>query len=180
MLAKKMILNYAISVLSALKAIHVGTLTLKVKATIKLGLMVSPFALLWDKIMKWGLDNETYIFVVLGAIIVDHVLGTIKHAFIDRDFTWKQNVSGFFVKLALVVGCGFLFEGLQALIVKESIITDYLEITTRLIVFLYPAGSAFGNSSIISGGKFPPQSWLDKLKKFQTNLNPESLNKDKK
>jgi hypothetical protein len=33
---------------------------------------------------------------------------------------------------------------------------------TRLIVF-YIHGSAFGNSSILSNGKFPPQAWLDRI-----------------
>jgi len=173
----KMILKYLISIVAALNTIHIGTMTLKAKATIKLGLLVSPFALLWDKFSKWTIDNEAFILFVLGAIIVDHIFGSIKHAFFDKDFSWIKNIIGFFTKLGLVVGCGFLFEGLQVVIHKESIVTDYLEIITRLIVFLYPAGSAFGNSSIISGGKFPPDAWLKKLKKFQSNLNPNEFNK---
>lgn len=108
--------------------------------------------------------------MVLLAIIVDHLLGSWKHAFIKRDFTWLKNISGLAVKIGLVVCVGFLFEGLNVILKNDNIIKDYLTVVTRLIVFLYPAGSAFGNASVISGGVFPPTSWLDKLKKFQKNL----------
>lgn len=175
----KMILSYLINVLTYLKAIHIGTLLVQFKATIKLGILLSPLIFLVEKLSRWGIDNSDYIIVVLFAIAIDHVLGTTKHLYFDKDFTIKKNLKGLVIKIGLVVACGFLFEGLQVIVHKESLVTEYLKITLRLIVFLYPAGSAFGNSSIISNGKFPPQSWLDRLKKFQENLNPKEIVENK-
>lgn len=174
-----MIIIYLINILKSLNAIHVGTLIVKIKATIKLSFLISPFAILWDKVTNWSIDNADYIGFVLIAIAVDHILGTIKHLRI-KDFTIKKNLTGLMTKIGLVVACGMLFEGLNTIVDKETFIKDYLVITTRLVVFLYPAGSAFGNSTFLSGGKFPPQSWLDKLKSFQKNLNPNDLKESKK
>ena len=172
----KMILSYLIGVLSQLQCIHLGgNLFVQLKATIKLGFLISPFVYVLEKLSKWGLDNSDYIITVLVAIAIDHALGSYKHAYIDKDFTWKVNLKGLMTKISLVVACGFLFEGLHVIIHKQSIVTEYLTITTRLIVFLYPAGSAFGNSSVISGGKFPPDAWMKRIKKFQTNLNPKDI-----
>lgn len=183
MILISMILNYLISVLTALKImIHAGTYFAKIKSTIKLGFLISPLVVMTEKaialiigsVEKWTIDNSDYIGVVLVAIAIDHILGTIKHLKI-KDFTVKKNLVGLMTKIGLVVACGFLFEGLNIIIHKETFVKDYLTIVTRLIVFLYPAGSAFGNSTFLSNGKFPPQSWLDKLKHFQKNLNPSEF-----
>ena len=172
---KSMFLKYFIKIVESLNNIHVGTIQIQAKAVVKLSFLVSPFALLWDKLNAWTIDNQDFILVVLGAIIVDHILGSVKHAYFDFDFTWRQNGIGLLTKIGLLVAGGFLFEGLQVIIKHDNLMTSYLQITTRLIVFLYPAGSAFGNSSVISGGKFPPKSWLDKLNSFQRNLNPKDI-----
>ena len=45
---------------------------------------------------------------------------------------------------------------------------------------MYPAGSAFVNSSIVTDGKFPPMALLQRFTKFQENLDLKSLvNKEK-
>jgi len=170
-----MILTYIISIVKNLNLIHIGSTSCKIKATIKLGLLVSPFGLLWDKFKVWTVDNADYITVVLIAIAIDHILGSIKHAWFDKDFTFKKNILGLLMKVGLVVACGVLFEAFNVIIKDGNFIKEYLNIITRLIVFLYPAGSAFGNSAVISGGKFPPQAWLDKLRKFQSSLNTKDL-----
>jgi len=170
-----MILKYLINILSAVNGLNVADLELKMKSTVKLSILLSPFAFITELISAWSIANKEFILVVLGAIIVDHVLGSFKHAFVLRDFVWKKNITGLMTKIGLVTACGFLFEALQIIIHEETFVTEYLKTITRLIVFLYPAGSAFSNSSIISGGKFPPSAWLVKLKKFQSNLNPNEF-----
>lgn len=170
-----MILMYIISILKNLNLIHIGSTTVKLQSTLKLGLLLSPFSLLWDKFKLWTVDNADYITVVLIAIAIDHILGSIKHAWFDKDFTFKKNILGLLMKVGLVAACGVLFEAFNVIIKDDNFIKEYLNIITRLIVFLYPAGSAFGNSAVISGGKFPPQAWLDKLNKFQSSLNTKDL-----
>lgn len=187
MLVKKMILKYLISVVTSLNLIHVGSFAVKLKASFKMAFLISiPYFTsmvtlkllnVWDRLMVWFYESIDYILIVFIAIIIDHALGTIRHLWFDRDFSIKKNLFGLVTKVALVVGVGILFEGLNVILDKESIIADYLTTVCRLMVFLYPAGSAFGNSAIVSKGKFPPESWLEKLKKFQENLNPNDLNK---
>jgi hypothetical protein len=50
----------------------------------------------------------------------------------------------------------------------------------QFIVFIWPAGSAMGNMSILTGGKFPPIGWMKKLERFQENIdiNEFKINKD--
>lgn len=175
MYLQKMFLNYLIGVVSSLKLIHTGTFLVKIKASIKLGFLLSIPTFIWDGLSRWGIANSDYISIVLVAIVIDHALGTWRHLFVDRDFDIVKNITGISIKVGLVVCMGILFEGLGVIIKEESIVKDYLVIVTRLIVFLYPAGSAFANSSILSNGKFPPQAWLEKLKAFQSNLNPKDL-----
>lgn len=177
---KIMILKYLIGVVSSLKIIHAGTIVAKIKASIKLGFLLSFPTFIWDQISQWGIDNSDYLAIVLMAIAIDHILGTFKHLFVNRDFSMRKNIIGICVKIGLVVSVGFLFEGLNIIIHQDTLIKDYLIIVTRLIVFLYPAGSAFGNSAVISGGKFPPSAWMDKLKKFQKNLDPNDLGNGEK
>lgn len=175
-----MLLNYLIAIVASLKGIGIGTMLMKLKASAKLGVLLSPLVYILDRLTEWGIDNQDYILLVMGAIAFDHALGSAKHAFVLKDFTFRKNIEGLITKIGLVVACGFLFEATNIIIKKDSVVTDYLTIVTRLMVFMYPAGSAFWNSSVLSGGKFPPKSWLDKLTLFQSNLNPDSLTKKQK
>lgn len=168
--------SYLVVLLQNVTLIHIGSWLMKIKATIKVGVLISPFIFAIGKLNIWVIANIDYISIVLGAIAIDHVLGTIKHGFFLRDFTIKKNLVGVMTKIGLVIACGFLFEGLNVLVHRDTVIKDYLTITTRIIVFLYPAGSAFSSSSVISGGKFPPMGWMEKLRRFQTNLDTDFRN----
>ena len=92
----------------------------------------------------------------------------------------KKNASGLILKIALTVGAGMLFEGLNS-IVKDSadIVVLSLTIVTRVIVFLYPAVSAWQNIYVVSGERFPPKAWMDRMNKFNENLNVKELTDEK-
>ena len=70
---------------------------------------------------------------------------------------------------------GFLFEGLSHLTKDSDLLFSSLKITTRVIIFMYPAMSAWENLYIVSGEKFPPKTWMDKLNIFGKSLNPKDL-----
>ena len=107
--------------------------------------------------------------------MVDWVFGIWKHLK-KRTFSFKQNAIGLIVKIALTTGAAFLFEGLGS-IVKDSadIIVVSLTTVTRVIVFLYPAVSAWQNIYIVSDERFPPKAWMDRINKFNENLNVKEL-----
>jgi hypothetical protein len=152
-----------------------GDLSTKFSGAFKISLAVSPILFIWDKIAKWGISNQDYILIVLMAILLDWFFGIIKHLQ-KRTFSFKKNASGLILKIALTVGAGMLFEGLNS-IVKDSadIVVLSLTIVTRVIVFLYPAVSAWQNIYVVSGERFPPKAWMDRINKFNENLNVKEL-----
>ena len=157
-----------------------GDLPTKLSGALKISLIISPFIFVWDKIVKWGIPNQDYILIVLMAILLDWFFGIWKHLE-KRTFSFKKNATGLILKIALTVGAGMLFEGLNS-IVKDSadIVVLSLIIVTRVIVFLYPAVSAWQNIYIVSGERFPPKAWMDKINKFNENLNVKELTDDEK
>lgn len=160
-----------------LQFMHVadGDLSTKFIGAFRISLAVTPFLFIWDKIVKWGIPNQDYILIVLMAILLDWFFGIIKHLQ-KRTFSFKKNASGLILKIALTVGAGMLFEGLNS-IVKDSadIVVLSLTIVTRVIVFLYPAVSAWQNIYVVSGERFPPKAWMDRINKFNENLNVKEL-----
>lgn len=156
-----------------------GDLSAKFSGALKISLIISPFLFVWDKIVKWGIPNQDYILIVLMAILLDWFFGIIKHLQ-KRTFSFKKNALGLVLKIALTVGAGMLFEGLNS-IVKDSadIVVLSLSIITRVIVFLYPAVSAWQNIYVVSGEKFPPKAWMDRINRFNENLNVKELTDEK-
>lgn len=138
------------------------------KKLLFLALAISPLTWVLEKLGEWHLDNATYVSFVIGAIAVDHILGSIYHAFFARDWSIKKNIKGLLIKLLIVVSIGYLFEGLDGLMVS-SVVKEYTIMVLRLMVFLYPASSAFHNSYTMTGQKFPPMAFMEKLKRFSEN-----------
>lgn len=157
-----------------------GDLSTKFSGAFKISLAVSPILFIWDKIAKWGISNQDYILIVLMAILLDWIFGIWKH--IDkRTFSFKNNAVGLILKISLTLGAGMLFEGLNS-IIKDSadIIVVSLTIITRIIVFLYPAVSAWQNIYVVSGERFPPKAWMERINKFNENLNVKELTDENK
>jgi hypothetical protein len=156
--------------LKHLLLIHKGTAAAKVKSALALAISTSPLAFVLDQIFTWGLENSAYIIFVLVAIAIDHVIGLYLHLFIKRDFSISRNLEGLLKKIALAVAMGILFEGINHIVKEASFVKDYLMIVLRLAVFLYPAGSAFMNTAVITRGAFPPIGLITKIKEFNKNL----------
>ncbi len=156
-----------------------GDLTTKLAGAFKLGVILTPFIFVWEKLSKWGITNQDYVLVVLSAILIDWFFGVWKH-FKKKTFSFKKNAGGLVLKLALCKGAGMLFEGLN-FIVKDSadIIVLSLTIVTRVIVFLYPAVSAWQNIYVVSGERFPPKAWMERINKFNENLDIKELTNEK-
>ena len=157
-----------------------GDLATKLSSAVKISIVVSPFLFVWEKLVKWGIPNQDYILIVLMAILLDWFFGIIKHLQ-KRTFSFKENALGLVLKISLTVGAGMLFEGLNS-IVKDSadIVVLSLSIVTRVIVFLYPAVSAWQNIYVVSGERFPPKAWMERINKFNENLNIKEFTDENK
>ncbi|QLE02873.1 hypothetical protein HX109_15340 [Galbibacter sp. BG1] len=153
--------------------IHQGSIIGKVKATLYISLIGSPLAFIVDKITHWYSLNFGYVSFVIIAILFDHFLGTWVHAWIKRDFSMKKNIQGLFIKSAMILFVGVLVEGFKHILGKDNILTDYFSMISRLMVFVYPAGSALMNCAIITNGAFPPTSWIKKITRFNKDMRLE-------
>lgn len=160
--------------------IHAGDFEDKIISTSKLALASSPFAYLLSFITDWFSLNSGYVIFVFIAIIMDHLIGTWVHLFIKRDFSMKKNITGFFTKTFLAIAVGVLVEGISYIMGEGLFVTDYFSILSRLMVFIYPAGSALMNVSLITKGNFPPTAWMDKIRNFNKNMDLKHLKEDEK
>lgn len=168
-------------ILLQLVSIADGSVKEKLLSSSIIALITAPLVFVFDKLSVWTIENSTYITIVCGAILTDWVFGSIKHLFFTRTFSWRNNAAGLTLKIALVVGGVFLFESFHFIVQELTWIEQMLKIVTRLVVFIYPATSAWNNMSIVSNGKFPPKSWLDKITNFNKDLditNFKSKNKE--
>ena len=149
----------------------------KLKAVVKIAALMSLPAWLVTEVAEWSVSNQHYIAGVLACIAIDHLLGSIKHAFKLNDFTFKKNALGLLAKLALCAGAAILFEIIHSTVKDVTFVYEYLQIVTRLTVVLYPAGSAFMNMSALTNGTFPPLGWLKKITTFNKDLDLTTLTK---
>ena len=70
-----------------------GDLPTKFSSAFKISLFTYPFIFLWEKLVKWGIPNQDFILIVLGAILVDWFFGIWKQLK-KRTFSFKQNAFG--------------------------------------------------------------------------------------
>ncbi len=155
-------------IINHLLSIHTGTIAVKLKSSFALGAVASPFVYI-HSLLK-GMDFDIMI-VISFAIIIDHAVGSAVHLWIKKDWSWKENAKGLLMKLFLCVSAFYLFEGMSVILKGADTLELYFKVTTSLIVFMYPAGSAFVNMSLLTGGKFPPTGWIDKIQSFNKNPN---------
>lgn len=149
--------------------IHSGDFEQRIISTTKLALATSPFAYICGIITDWFSLNSGYVIFVFIAIIIDHLVGSWLHAFVKRDFEMKKNIIGFFTKTFLAISVGVLAEGITYILGEGMFVGDYFNTISRLMVFIYPAGSALMNISVLTNGTFPPTAWMEKIRKFTQN-----------
>lgn len=154
--------------------IHKGTAIAKFKSTMYLAIITTAPMGLFEAISHWISSNGGYIFFVLLAIAIDYGVGIAVHIK-KRDFSIKKNIVGVVTKMALVFAVGVLFEGFQFLHPDANIITQYLGLILRVMVFLYPAGSALMNVSVLTHGSFPPVGFMNKITKFNKDADIRHL-----
>lgn len=154
-----------------------GSFFLKLKSLFILSVVSMPFVVLADGILDldiidfWFRQNMEYIMFVFVAVILDHMIGSYVHLFVKRDFSFEKNLKGLAAKIFLTITVAILVRGMVFILGTGNIITEYFTAVMRLMVFLYPAGSALVNISLITGGKFPPLGFMKKIQKFNSDVN---------
>jgi hypothetical protein len=136
-------------------------------------------AVLIPELLMWYDNNIDYIRIALGVIAVDHLLGSYVHSrFKYDDWDWKKNITGFGVKLSMVVAFGFIMEGLAHITVEDDFIYRYVKMSGRILVILYPGISAMKNMRVITNGVFPPEIFFGRAKDAFNTGDIKKLKKD--
>lgn len=176
----KTIINIFRFVLKNLNTIHNGIGLERIFATVKIAAVPALLMTIIEGLSKWYIVNQWFMIFVFYAIAIDHILGSIVHAFVKKDFTFKKNAMGFVMKISFCIAGYSLFVMIHEIFKGIPFIADYFKILIQFIVFIWPAGSAMGNMSILTGGKFPPIGWMKKLERFQENadINEFKFTKD--
>lgn len=166
----KILISIAKFTLNNLQKLHNGVGVDKIYAAVKIAAVPAIFMTIFEGLSKWYIDNQTFMIFVFYAIAIDHILGSIVHAFVKKDFTLKKNGIGLLVKVSFCITGYSLFVMIHEILKGVPFIPDYFKMLIQLIVFIWPAGSAMGNMSILTGGRFPPIGWMKKIERFQENL----------
>ena len=92
-------------------------------------------------------------------------------------FDFKKMVVGLMEKVA-ISGFGMvLFNGIATIkeLAMHPDLQSYLLIVGKLAIFIYVGGSAFNNMFFITGGKFPPVGWMNRMDSFEKTGNLDDL-----
>ena len=121
------------------------------------------------------IENKVYLVLIFSAFVGDIILGAIKHlkthTFSPRELLTKaliKLVIGFFAMVIFNAMAGI--EGMEELGLKF-----YFTIVGKLLTMVYYSGSAFNSMYIITNEKFPPYSFIKRMKEFNKTLNPKDL-----
>lgn len=137
-------------------------------------------SLMLEKIGVWSYQNQDYINIVMGTIVISHLFGTWVHLMIKKDFTLLQNLAGICLKVSVVTGVALLFEGFSHITIENELFYTYIRMTLRLLTLMYPLRSALLNCYIITKGAFPPAILISRFDRFQQTLDINDLKpKDK-
>lgn len=162
-------------IIKNLNEIHFGTLHTKFLATVTLSAAPAIGLTMIEKLTSWYINNQIFMTFVFIALTIDHILGSYVHWQIKQDFSFKKNLSGLLQKGFSVVAGYVLFEMIHQIVKDVDFIATYFKVLLQLMVLLYPIGSAMGNLSIITNGRFPPIGWMKKLDNFQNNVDLETF-----
>lgn len=123
-----------------------------------------------DRLSGWYINNQVFLSIVFGAVVIDYLLGSIVHYFVKKDFNGWKNLAGLLKKGFSVCAGYVLFEMVHQIVSDVEFIAIYFKVVLQLSCLLYPTLSALKNVSILSGGEFPPAIWFKKFESFNKDL----------
>ena len=129
------------------------------------------FFSVFQSITGWYFDNMWFMSFVAIAIFIDHAVGTYIHWKIKKDFSWRKNRDGLYIKIFGSIAGYILFEMFYQIVEDVNFIAMYLKVLLQVATFTYPAMSALVNISIATKGKYPPKGILSKFIKFEETGN---------
>jgi hypothetical protein len=160
--------------------LETGSIQVKLFVSFLVSLAISPVAY-FSKLFNTyiGVDIDFMSFIVV-CISIDWITGMAKW-YIRKKFDFKKMILGLFEKVA-ISGLGMvLFNGMGTIkeLALHPDLQSYFLIVGKLAIFVYVGGSAMNNMYFITGGKFPPVGWMNRMKNFEETASLEDFT-DKK
>ena len=129
---------------------------------LKLVLLSGPIAFILSLMGNWFTDNKEFSTYVIACIIINMILGTIRHF---KKFSWiilliKTGIM-FLVLVAVYAGLEMMLK-----IARDNIITEIFRIALQVSTLMYPLSKAFKSTFIITNGEYPPEWVMRKFYKF--------------
>lgn len=123
--------------------------------------------------IKLLLESEKDFFVMLTmAIIIDLIVGIMKYIKLHK-FSFKDMVLGLIVKVVVGYGGMMLFLAFASL--EDGWVSEWFLLMAKFTILLYPAGSTLANMYVLTDKRFPPISFMKRLKAFDAVLTPSVI-----
>lgn len=119
--------------------------------------------------------NLIFLVIILSVYLTDIVLGMFKHWKL-KDFSFKDLVTHAMLKIGIGFASMLIFNAFGFVLQDDAaFVKTYFILVGKLLTLTYYAGSAFNSMSVLTGGKFPPLAWMERMKEFNKTLNPKTL-----
>lgn len=171
--------NINVMAIKFLYLFECGSISVKLFISFISALMFAPFAYLSKLFNNYVWVDIDFMTFILICITIDWITGMMKW-WIRYKFDFKKMVIGLMEKVA-ISGFGMvLFNGLGTIreLAMHPELQSYLLIVGKLAIFFYVAASAFNNMFFITGGKFPPVGWMNRMNKFESTGNISDLHEN--
>lgn len=169
---KILFINFCIFLLQQFEGVHSGKMVQKLKSSAAIGVTISPIALIFQSYTNWFFSEVLFMTIIGVALLADLLLGMIAHAprYLD-DFDLFTMLWKFMVKFVVCYTAIFVFGLFVILFHSYGLnIGIYTKLAASFSILCYPALSALGNMSIVTGGAFPPKDWIMALESKRKKL----------
>ena len=162
--------------LKTLILLEQGSIIIKLITAFFLSIITSPIVYTLHRIRPYIIPDADFVVIITIAIIVDWITGMMKW-WMRKQFDFKKMIIGLLEKVAISFFSLILFNGLGSIseLQEHPDLRSYLVLVGKLAIFFYVAGSAFNNMFFITGGKFPPVGWMDRMKNFEKTADIDSF-----
>ena len=157
-------------ILNNLVLLYKGSFLTKVNASLKLSATPAVAISVFEYFSGLYTTDLSFLYGVLFVLMVDHVLGTYLHY-----FAFKTNLLGLLKKLTVILSGYSMLLIMHDALDEVEFLDVYFKVMVKLMVLLYPLGSALVNMSKVTNGAFPPSGLLKKIKNFEKTGDIDSL-----
>lgn len=159
--------------LMPLALLNTDSFVIKIGASLAMSISLSPIILFFLETFQLAFSSKLFLQILSICLIADLTTGIAKH-FINKTIDLFKMLFGFIKKIGVSLTGMALFNALSAIEAGDTY-TEWVKVVGMVLVYVYVGGSASTNLYVITGGKFPPLSFMKRLDRFNQNLDVKEL-----